>query len=81
VVEHPLAAMEVAMHGRGLSDEEMLDSLKRLFCRSFAVGGDFVLLWHNDNTVRDWCARFEKVYLPFLGWAAGQLQKEQKDDQ
>lgn len=79
-IEHPLTAMEVAMDGRGMPNEEMLSSLKKLFLRSKAVGGEFVILWHNDNTVRDWKPRFDAVYRPFLKWAGEQLHKERNDD-
>lgn len=74
VVEHPLIFMDVAAHGRGLSDEEMLRSLCSLFDRCFFVGGEMVVLWHNENTVRDWASRFQKVYIPFLGYAAQKLE-------
>ena len=77
VVEHPLIFMDVAAHGRGLSDEEMLRSLCSLFDRCFFVGGEMVILWHNENTVRDWASRFQKVYIPFLGYAAQKLKTEQ----
>ncbi|MEY8261594.1 hypothetical protein AALA80_14755 [Oscillospiraceae bacterium 50-60] len=80
IIEHPLVFMDVSAHGRGLSDEEMLRSLKRLFLRCAAVGGEMVVLWHNDNTARDWKHRFETVYLPFLEWAAGRLRGESKHD-
>ena len=64
---------------RGLSPEEALGSMKRLFDRSFAVGGDFVVLWHNGCVFRDWSEWFREVYVPFISWAAGRLGKDLKE--
>ena len=76
VTEHPLAVMEVTLRGRGLCEKEALASMRHLFARCTAVGGEFVLLWHNDNTMRDWRGWFEQVYVPFMDWASKELGKE-----
>lgn len=73
VTERPLIAMDVTLRERGLSPEQALCSLQRLFSRTKAVCGDFVILWHNDNAVRDWSGWFSQVYVPFIRDAASQL--------
>lgn len=53
VLERPLIAMDGTLRDyRGLSRSEALESLQRLFERSYAVGGDFVVLWHNGSVYR-----------------------------
>ena len=75
VIERPLIAMDVSMRSRGLTEYQALASLQALFSRTLAVGGEFVILWHNDNAVRDWSSWFDHVYTPFIRWAAAQVVK------
>lgn len=80
VLERPLAVMDGTLREyRGLSPEEALTSMKRLFDRSFAVGGDFVILWHNGCVFRDWSEWFREVYVPFIDWAMARLGKDEKN--
>lgn len=74
VWEHPLIVMDGSMRGRGLDAKGALASLERLSARCYAVGGEFVLLWHNRSTGREWKDWFETVYLPFLAWASEQFR-------
>lgn len=82
VLERPLIAMDGTLKGyRKLSCSEALDSLQNLFDRCYAVGGDFVILWHNRSVYRDWADWFHEVYAPFITWATKRLGKEVKYDQ
>lgn len=76
VTEFPLIVMDGSMRGRGLTKAEALDSLRGLFDRCYAVGGEFVILWHNRSAVREWTDWFQQVYVPFMDWAAKRLGKE-----
>lgn len=78
VIERPLIVMDATLKDyRGLSKEEALASMKRLFDRCFAVGGDYVMLWHNGNVMRNWTEWYQQVYLSFIPWAVAQLRKEE----
>lgn len=77
VIERPLIVMDGTLQGyRGLSTKDALSSMKRLFNRCCAVGGDFVMLWHNGNVMRNWAEWYQEVYLSFVPWASEQLRKE-----
>ena len=79
-MEFPLTVMDGSMRGRGLTKAEALASLQRLFGRCCAVGGEFVILWHNRSAVREWSDWFAQVYIPFMDWAAKRLGKDKSDD-
>lgn len=76
VMEQPLIVMDGSMRGRGLCTEEAFASMRHLCERCCVVGGEFVLLWHNRSTGREWKNWFEQVYLLFLKWAKERYQKE-----
>lgn len=77
VQEHPLIVMDATLRVyRKLSKEAALSSMKTLFNRCQAVGGDFVVLWHNGNVMRTWAEWYQQVYLSFIPWAVAQLRKE-----
>ena len=82
VWERPLIVMDGTLQAyRGLTLDQALQSMKQLFGRSMAVGGDFVLLWHNGSVYRFWKEWYQNVYLPFLAWATQQLRKDESYDQ
>lgn len=81
VMERPLIAMDCTLKDyRGLTKEEAIASMKGLFQRCCAVGGDFVLLWHNGTVMRNWAEWYREVYCTFLSWAGAQLRKETMSD-
>lgn len=67
VKERPLIVMDVTLFEyRGLNIEAALSNMEKLYERCKAVGGEFVILWHNENLFRDYINRFEQVYCRFL---------------
>ena len=67
VKERPLTAMDVTLFEyRGLSIESALTNMEKLYNRCEAVGGNFVILWHNENLFRDYGKKFNDVYCKFL---------------
>lgn len=81
VMERPLLVMDCTLRDyRGLSKEEAIASMKGLFQRCCAVGGDFVLLWHNGSVMRNWAEWYRDVYCTFLPWGSAQLRKETMSD-
>ena len=77
VRERPLLVMDATLREyRRLTKEAALSSMKTLFDRCRAVGGDFVVLWHNGTVMRNWAGWYQQVYLSFIPWAAAQLREE-----
>ena len=67
VKEHPLIVMDVTLfEHRGLNIETALTTIEKLYERCQAVGGDFVILWHNDKLIREYEKRYRDVYCKFL---------------
>lgn len=66
IVERPLIAMDVTLtSNKNYNDVKALESLMRLYNRCKAVGGDFVILWHNNYVSREH-KQFNNIYLNFL---------------
>jgi hypothetical protein len=71
VMETPLIVMEGTLFlYRKLKDEEALESIRKLYSRTRAVEGDFVILWHNHSVFRDYDKKFREVYCKFIQEAA-----------
>ena len=66
IKERPLIVMDATLYSyRGYSIEKAYQQMERLYKRCKAVGGNFVLLWHNNAVAREtkW---FKKVYCRFI---------------
>jgi len=66
IKERPLIVMDTTLKGyRKLTTDEAYNQMVKLYSRCEAVGGNFVLLWHNISVAREtkW---FKKVYCRFL---------------
>ena len=67
IIEHPLIIMDGSLFDyMKLSVEEAKTLVTRLKQRCFDVEGDFVILWHNHATTREFERYFNSVYLPLL---------------
>ena len=67
IIEHPLIVMDGTLFDyMKLSVEESKELVMKLKQRCFDVEGDFVLLWHNHATTREFEPYFNSVYLPLL---------------
>ena len=71
VMERPLLLMDGTLREyRGLSIDEAMVSARGLLERVLAVGGEFVILWHNGCVHREWTPWFHQLYVPFIQYAA-----------
>lgn len=67
IIEHPLIVMDGTLFDyMKLSVEEAKDLALKLKQRCLDVEGDFVFLWHNHTTTREFEPYFEGVYLPAI---------------
>ena len=67
IIEHPLIVMDGTLFDyMKLSVEEAKKLVMRLKKRCFDVEGDFVILWHNHATTREFEPYFREVYLPAI---------------
>ena len=67
IVEHPLVVMDGTLFDyMKLSVEDARALTQRLKQRCFDVEGDFVILWHNHATTREFEPYYQEVYLPLL---------------
>ena len=67
IIEHPLIVMDGTLFDyMKLSVEEAKELVMKLKQRCFDVEGDFVILWHNHATTREFEPYFNSVYLPLL---------------
>ena len=76
VKERPLLLMDGTVEGyRRLTVETALDSARMLRERVFAVGGDFVILWHNSSLDRGWEEWYQRFYVQWLR-ESGEILKQ-----
>lgn len=67
IIEHPLIVMDGTLFDyMKLSVEDARTLTQRLKQRCFDVEGDFVFLWHNHTTTREFERYYENVYLPLI---------------
>ena len=67
IIEHPLIVMDGTLSDyMKLSVEDARALTQRLKQRCFDVEGDFVILWHNHATTREFESYYAGVYLPLL---------------
>ena len=67
IIEHPLIVMDGTLFDyMKLSVEEAKDLALKLKHRCLDVEGDFVFLWHNHTTTREFEPYFREVYLPAI---------------
>ena len=67
IIEHPLIVMDGTLFDyMKLSVEEAKTLIQRLKQRCIDVEGDFVVLWHNHTTTREFEPYFREVYLPLV---------------
>jgi hypothetical protein len=67
IIEHPLIVMDGTLFDyMKLSVEEAKELVMKLKQRCFDVEGDFVILWHNHATTREFEPYFREVYLPAI---------------
>lgn len=67
IIEHPLIVMDGTLFDyMKLSVEDAHALTQRLKQRCFDVEGDFVILWHNHATTREFEPYYQEVYLPLL---------------
>lgn len=67
IIEHPLIVMDGTLFDyMKLSVEDARALTQRLKQRCFDVEGDFVVLWHNHATTREFEPYYREVYLPLL---------------
>ena len=67
IIEHPLIVMDGTLFDyMKLSVEEAKDLALKLKQRCLDVEGDFVFLWHNHTTTREFRPYYEKVHLPLV---------------
>ena len=68
IIEHPLIVMDGTLFDyMKLSVTQARTLTQRLKQRCFDVEGDFVILWHNHTTTREFESYFREVYLPLVG--------------
>ena len=67
IIEHPLIVMDGTLFDyMKLSVEDARTLTQRLKQRCFDVEGDFVILWHNHATTREFEEYYREVYLPLV---------------
>ena len=67
VIEHPLIVLDgTLIEYRQLDPPTALAQMRKLYHQCMTVEGDFVLLWHNHTTIREFEEYYRKVYLAFL---------------
>ncbi len=67
IIEHPLIVMDGTLFDyMKLSVEESKELVTRLKQRCLDVEGDFVFLWHNHTTTREFVPYYREVYLPLI---------------
>lgn len=67
IIEHPLIVMDGTLFDyMKLPVEEAKELAMRLKQRCLDVEGDFVFLWHNHATTREFEPYYREVYLPLL---------------
>ena len=67
IIEHPLIVMDGTLFDyMKLSVDEAKALVMRLKQRCFDVEGDFIILWHNHATTREFKPYYENVYLPLI---------------
>lgn len=67
IIEHPLIVMDGTLFDyMKLSIEDARILTQKLKQRCFDVEGDFVILWHNHATTREFEPYFREVYLPLV---------------
>ena len=67
ITEHPLIVMDGTLFDyMKLSVEDAKELVMRLKRRCFEVEGDFVVLWHNHTTTREFGEYYQEVYLPLV---------------
>ncbi len=67
IVEHPLIMMDGTIFDyMKLSVDKAKILIERLLQRVFAVEGDFVLLWHNHTTSRNYTRYYENLFVKFF---------------
>ena len=67
IIEHPLIVMDGTLFDyMKLSVEEANTLTQRLKQRCLDVEGDFVFLWHNHTTTREFEPYYKEVYLPLI---------------
>jgi len=67
IIEHPLIVMDGTLFDyMKLSVEDARTLTQKLKQRCFEVEGDFVILWHNHATTREFEPYFREVYLPAI---------------
>lgn len=67
IIEHPLIVMDGTLFDyMKLSVEDARALTQRLKQRCLDVEGDFVVLWHNHTTTREFETYFREVYLPAI---------------
>lgn len=67
VMERPLIIMEQTLFTyQNYTVSEAYDSMIKLYKRCMSAEGNFVILWHNTSTDRDFRELFKKVYCRFI---------------
>ena len=67
IIEHPLIVMDGTLFDyMKLPVEKAKKLVMKLKKRCFDVEGDFVFLWHNHATTREFERYYENVYLPLI---------------
>ena len=67
IIEHPLIVMDgTLIDYMKLSVDEAKDLALKLKQRCLDVEGDFVFLWHNHTTTREFEPYYREVYLPLI---------------
>jgi len=67
IIEHPLIVMDGTLFDyMKLSVTKASTLTQKLKQRCFDVEGDFVILWHNHATTREFEEYYRKVYLPIV---------------
>ena len=67
IIEHPLIVMDGTLFDyMKLSVEDAKELVMNLKQRCFDVEGDFVILWHNHATTREFEEYYREVYLPIV---------------
>lgn len=67
ILEHPLILMDGSLFDYlKLSEKDALNLANTLLDRTCKVEGDFVVLWHNHTTSRNYKYYYNKVYLSLL---------------
>ena len=67
IIEHPLIVMDGTLFDyMKLPVEDAKKLVMKLKQRCFDVEGDFIILWHNHATTREFKPYYENVYLPLI---------------